>query len=108
MRTFRTRPGSPHPTLGTPPQPYPTPLVRARPFPSSGFRFPTTWAARKISVAPARAFAAPASPVLPAEGRHTSERGETDLVCGAMVGARVDGRIAGVVVGFAAGTTESG
>lgn len=41
------------------------------------------------------------STALPAEVRHTSDRGETDLVCGALVGARVDGRIAGVVAGFA-------
>ena len=73
------------PTLGNlppspPPRPYPTPLTRARPFPGSGSRFPTAWAARKISGAPARAFAAPASPALPAEVRHTSERGKIDLV----------------------------
>lgn len=110
-RTFRRRLGiplrpwetyPPHPA----PRPYPTPLKRACPFPGSGSSFPTAWAARKISGAPARAFAASASPALPAEVRHTSDRGETDLVCGALVGARVDGRIAGVVAGFATGATE--
>lgn len=49
---------------------------------------------------------APASPVLPAAGRHTS--GLRDTGCGALVGTRVVGRGAGVVVGFAAVTTERG